>query len=109
MKEKKEHLKWIHADIEKQQNIDMSGMQIKIKEMIAGCIKSQKEWQQKLLQKWNEYIGDNFYEDSEENLQFKKMEGPVILKSEIRSRLDTITRSKAEEPDNILIEILEAK
>lgn len=36
------------------------------------------------------------------------MEGPVVLKSEFRSGLDTIKWSKAEEPDNILIEMLAA-
>lgn len=59
---------------------------------------------EKILQKWNVYTGEIFYDNGGDKITINKnMEGPVI--SEVRSALARMKRNKAAEPDEILSKI----
>ena len=63
----------------------------------------------KMLERWSEYIGEPF----EDNIQGRPvisccLDGPKILKSEVREALKRMKKNKAAGPDEITIEHLTA-
>lgn len=59
-----------------------------------------------ILQRWNEYFGELFSDEKERNLQYTKMEGDAMIKSEIKYAIDD--KKKAGEPDSFVIEMISA-
>ena len=108
------------AEIEKLKNTDTAGMHKKIKEMAGqktcsstGCIKSKEGTiimeKDKVLQRWTEYITDLFHNNrGEKPIIRKNMEGPEILRSEVRAAIAKMKRNKTAGPDKIVIEMVTA-
>ena len=99
---KKAIVGWLNdkcADIEKMENTDTAGMHKKIKEIAGqktcsstGCIKSTEGTiimeKDKVLQRWTEYSAELFHDyRGEKPIIRKNMEGPEILRSEVRAAM----------------------
>ena len=110
-------------DIENLKNINTKLMHKKIKELSknatyascssGGCIKSKDGTvlmeKDKIIERWTEYIQELFEDDREAMPQIRKtMEGPEILKDEVRFAIKKMKRNKACGPDNIFAELLQA-
>jgi len=79
----------------------------------SGCIKAKDGTvimeKVKIMKRWEESIGDLFYATRGEKPTINKaIEGPPILKGEIREALNTMKCGKAAGPDNITSEMLMA-
>ena len=118
-KEAKE--KWINvkcSEIEKTKRSDPRTTHKQIKELTGaracsstGCIKSKEGTiiveKEKILERWAEYIDDLFNDDRiEQPLILKNMDGPKILKSEVKSSLYKLKSNKAAGPDEVVTEML---
>ena len=90
----------------------------KIKEMTGfkgcsstGCLKSKEgeiiTEKEQILERWTEYIGDLFADDRGDKPEIRKsMEGPEIMKEEVRATLRKMKRNKAAGPDGVVIEMI---
>ena len=59
------------------------------------------------MERWAEYINDLLNDDRiEKPPLLKNMDGPKILKSEVKSSLHKLTRKKAAGPDEVVAEML---
>src|SRR5438132_2934694 len=64
---------------------------------------------EKIIERWTEYIQELFEDDREALPQIRKdIEGPEILKDEVRFAIKQMKRNKACGPDNIYAELLQA-
>ena len=62
-----------------------------------------------MLKKWSEYIEGLFYNERGEKPQIKKnIEGPKIMKTDVKHVLNKMKADKATDPDNILSEAIES-
>ena len=118
--------KWLNAncrDIENLKNKNSKLLHKKIKELTnhatnttcssGGCIKSKDGTvlmeKEKIIERWTEYIQELFEDDREAMPQIRKvMEGPKVLKDEVRFAIKKMKRNKACGPDNIFAELLQA-
>ena len=107
-------------EIERTKETEPSSMFKRIKEVVgrracssSGCIKAKDGTiimdKDKMLERWSEYIGELF----EDNRQGRPvisccLDGPKILKSEVREALKRMKKNKAAGPDEITIEHLTA-
>ena len=78
-----------------------------------GCLKSKTGDiimdKHKVLKKWSEYIEGLFYDEKSEKSQIKKnIEGPKIMKTEVKHALNKMKPGKATGPDNIPSEAIES-
>lgn len=77
----------------------------------TGCIKSNKGTliieKEKILQEWNEYIGELFHDNRKPTIH-KKHGRTCSIQSEARLALAMMNRNKAAGPDEILIEMISA-
>ena len=120
-REAKEH--WLYEqceEIERIKNNEPSAMHKKIKEITGfkgcpstGCIRSKDGEvimeKDKILERWTEYIRDLFADDRGNKPEIRKtIEGPEILKSEIRAALQKMKRKKAAGPDEVVMEMIDA-
>ena len=108
------------AEIEQDQRTEPAGMHRKIKDITGhrscsstGCIKSKEGTvlveKDKILERWNEYIGELFHDNRGEKPTINKpMEGLKILKAEVRTAISRMKKNKAAGPDNIVIEMINA-
>ena len=118
-----EKSKWLNKkceEIEHYKNIDSVAMHRKIREIAdqkscqsAGCIKSKDGKiimeKERILEGWTEYIGELFSDNrGEKTTIMKQMEGPKILKSELKAAMSKMKRNKAARPDEITTEMLQA-
>src|SRR5688572_27679911 len=63
----------------------------------------------KIIKRWTEYIQELFEDDREAMPRIRKdIEGPEILKDEVRFTIKQMKRKKACGPDNIFAELLQA-
>ena len=117
---------WLDAncrDIENLKNKNSKLIHKKIKELTnhatnttcssGGCIKSKDGTvlmeKEKIIERWTEYIQELFEDDREALPQIRKdIEGPEILKDEVRFAIKQMKRNKACGPDNIYAELLQA-
>ena len=113
---------WLNAncrDIENLKNKNCKLMHKKIKELTnhatnttcssGGCIKSKDGTvlmeKEKIIERWTEYIQELFEDDREALPQIRKdIEGPEILKDEVRFAIKQMKRNKACGPDNIYMQ-----
>lgn len=54
----------------------------------------------KIIQIWNEYIGEHFHYNIEQSKIHRNIEGPDLLNSELESTLDILNRKKTREEQN---------
>ena len=117
---------WLNAncrDIENLKNKNSKLIHKKIKELTnhatnttcssGGCNKSKDGTvlmeKEKIIERWTEYIQELFEDDREALPQIRKdIEGPEILKDEVRFAIKQMKRNKACGPDNIYAELLQA-
>ena len=90
---------------------DISGKKTKCNS--TGCIKSQDGTmlmeKDEILNRWSEYAEDLFKDDRDTKPEIKKnIEGPSILKEEVKAAINKMKKGKATGPDNIPIEIIVA-
>ena len=95
-------------------------MHKKIKEMTnrttcssGGCIKAKDGTvlleKEQIIERWTEYIQELFHDDREDTPQIRKdIDGPEILKDEVRFAINHMKHNKACGPDNIFAEFLHA-
>ena len=79
----------------------------------GGCIKSKDGTmlmeKGKIIARWTEYIQELFEDEREAMPQIRKdMDGPEILKDEVRFAIKQMKHNKACGPDNIYAELLQA-
>ena len=103
-----------------QTRTEPDGIHRKIKEITghrscssAGCIKSKEGTvlveKVKILERWNEYIGELFHDNRwEKPTIYKPMEGLKILKAEVKTAISRINKNKAARPGNMVIEMINA-
>ena len=96
-------------EIEQERN--SASMHKKIKELTrrgactsAGCIKSNEGEilmdKEEVLERWTEYIGELFNDERIEKPSIRKnVDGPKILKSEVKSAISRMKNNKAAGPD----------
>ena len=85
---------------------DLSDLSIKCIKSKEGTIIMEKD---KVLQRWTEYITDLFHDNrGEKPIIRKNMEGPEILRSEVRAAIAKMKRNKTAGPDKIVIEMVTA-
>ena len=77
----------------------------------SGCIKSKEgtiiEEKYKILDRWIEYIWELFHDDRGDKPPIpKNMDGPKILRSEVKEALKKMKRYKAAGPDEIVTEMI---
>src|SRR5579872_4891928 len=118
---------WINAnckEIENLKNKNSKMMHKKIKELSrhtttctsGGCIKGKDGTvlnllmeKDQILNRWTEYIQELFEDDRGDLPQIRKdIDGPDILKDEVRFAIKHMKRNKACGPDNIFAELLHA-
>ena len=112
---------WVNEqceEIDKNQSKDSKYMHSKIKEVTgknghtnAGCIKSKEGDilmdKMDVLNRWSEYIEDLFQDNREEKPVIKKdLDGPPILKEEVKAAIKKMKPGKTAGPDNIPIEVI---
>ena len=62
---------------------------------------------EQVLRRWTEYIGELFHDNRGEKPKItKNIEGPRILKSEVRTAIAKMKRGKAAGPDGIVAEMI---
>ncbi|MCH9665805.1 MAG: hypothetical protein K0U41_08180 [Gammaproteobacteria bacterium] len=117
---KEEWLSLKCAEIERKKNINPAEMHKNINEIAgqkfcssSGCIKSKEGniimEKGKILERWTEYIKELFHDDrGEKPAIHKNLDGPNILKSEVRAALAKMKRNKAAGPDEIVTEMITA-
>ena len=121
-KEAKE--KWLNAECDKieedMQHNNMHGMHKKIKELTGsrsctsnGCIRAKDGTiivkKEDVMNRWTEYIKELFQDNrGGKPIIRKPMDGPTILKSEVKAAISKIKRNKAKGPDGIVIEMIQA-
>ena len=67
------------------------------------------EFKEKIIERWTEFIQELFEDDREALPQIRKdIEGPEILKDEVRFAIKQMKHNKARGPDNIYAELLQA-
>ena len=98
--------KYIHSKIN-----EVSGNKIKCNS--PSCIKSKDGTmlmeREEVLNRWSEYVEDLFKDNRGAKPEIKKnLEGPCILKEEVKAALKKMKNGKATGPDNIPIEIVTA-
>ena len=98
--------KYIHTKIN-----EVSGRNIKCNN--PGCIKSKDGTmlmeKEEILNRWSEYVEDLFSDNRGTKPEIKKkIEGPCILKEEVKAALKKMKNGKASGPDNIPTEIITA-
>src|SRR5437870_10593361 len=81
--------------------------------LYRGCIKSKDGTtlmeKGKIIARWTEYIQELLEDEREAMPQIRKdMDGPEILKGEVRFAIKQMTRNKACGPDNTHAELLQA-
>ena len=79
----------------------------------AGCIKSKDGKvimeKERILERWTEYIGELFSDNrGQKPTIMKQIEGPKILKSEVKAAMSKMKRNIAVGPDEITTEMLQA-
>src|SRR5438132_4939526 len=79
----------------------------------VGCIKSKDGTmlmeKGKIIARWTEYIQELFEDEREARPQIRKdMDGPEILKDQVRFAIKQMKHNKACGPDNIYAELLQA-
>src|ERR1700730_11546481 len=79
----------------------------------GGCIKGKDGTvlmeKDQIFQRWTEYIQELFEDDRGDLPQIRKdIDGPNILKDEVRFAIKRMKRNKACGPDNIFAELLHA-
>ena len=79
----------------------------------SGCIKSKTGAvimeKEQVLRRWSEYIGESFHDNRGGKPKItKNLEGPRILKSEVRTAIAEMKRNKAAGPDGIVAEMIYA-
>ena len=79
----------------------------------SGCLKTKDGTvileKEKILEGWKNYIQELFHEDRGEKPLIKKnMEGPLILKSEVRAAVAKMRKNKAAGQDEIMTEMIMA-
>ena len=107
-------------EIERCKNMEPSSMHKNIKEIAgnkpcssSGCLKAKDGTvileKEKILERWTEYIGELFHDNrGDKPTIVKKIEGPKILKSEVRTAIAKMRKNKAAEPDEIVVEMVTA-
>ena len=115
--------KWLNAEcveIERLSNRDAKDMHKKIRELTnrnqcsnSGCIKAKDGSvlleKEEILERWSEYIEELFDDNRTALPELRKnISGPKILKSEIEAAINKIKKNKAQGPDNIVIEMIQA-
>ena len=112
--------KWINdqcLEIEIKQTSDSKFIHEKIKEVSGkricpstGCIKSKDGNvlidRTDVLNRWSEYIEELFDDEREKLTINKEIDGPPILKEEVKAAIKKMKLGKATGPDNIPIEII---
>ena len=114
---------WINnqcAEIERCRTTDPSSLHKKVSTLIgkktctsSGCIKAKDGSllmeKEELTERWAEYIEELFMDErGEKPIIQKPIEGPEILKSEVKAAINKMKKNKAAEPDNICIEMIQA-
>ncbi|XP_037779155.1 uncharacterized protein LOC119575579 [Penaeus monodon] len=105
-------------EIERYKNTDPSSMHRKMKELAGkkscssgGCLKAKGRTiileKDKILERWTKYTQELFQDDrGEKPIIRKSIEGPIILKSEVRAAVNKMTKNKAAGPDKIMTEMI---
>ena len=115
---------WLNAnckEIDNLKNKNSKLMHKKIKELSTknttcssgGCIKGKDGTilmeKEQIIERWTEYIQELFEDDRGDMPHIRKdMDGPEILKDEVRFAVKHMKRNKACGPDNIYAELLHA-
>ena len=115
---------WLNAscrEIENLKNKSSKLMHKKIKELSTtnttcssgGCIKGKDGTilmeKEQIIERWTEYIQELFEDDRGDMPHIRKdIDGPEILKDEVRFAVKHMKRNKACGPDNIYAELLQA-
>ena len=112
--------KWLNnkcAEMEAKKNTDSREMHSSIREIIGGygctsngCIKRKNGKiimeKAQVLERWTEYIKDLFEDDRQKEKPkiTKAIQGPKILKTEVRRAINHMKNNKASGPDEITVE-----
>ncbi|XP_047494947.1 uncharacterized protein LOC125043038 [Penaeus chinensis] len=114
---------WVNAkceEIEQSKNTDPASMHKQIKDLAgkktcssSGCLRAKDGTiileKEKILERWTEYIQELFHDNRREKpLIEKNMDGPQILKSEVRAAVGKMRKNKAAGPDEIVTEMVTA-
>ena len=116
----KEKEKWLNnkcAEMEAKKNTDSREMHSNIREIIGGyrctsngCIKRKNGEiimeKAQVLERWTEYIKDLFKDDRQKEKPkiTRNIQGPKILKAEVRRAINHMKNNKAPGPDEITVE-----
>ena len=115
--------KWLNQqclEIENNFNINTKNAHKKINEITgkprytsSGCIRSKSGTilieKNEILNRWSEYIEELFDDNrmSKRNIR-KNMEGPPIMKDEVRQAIKSMKGNKATGPDGIFVEMIQS-